>query len=98
MAKFAIRAIHVWRTVENLMCQRAGRRENDFAAGTVAPLTQKVASLDAVIPQREIKEVLLRHPGVLEVSVVGRPHRDYGPLHGVATCPPWRIIFIDTVA
>jgi long-chain acyl-CoA synthetase len=22
--------------------------------------------------------VLLRHPGVLEVSVVGRPHRDWG--------------------
>jgi acyl-CoA synthetase (AMP-forming)/AMP-acid ligase II len=27
---------------------------------------------------REIEEVLLRHTGVLEVSVVGRPHRDWG--------------------
>ncbi|GGH28004.1 AMP-dependent synthetase [Alsobacter metallidurans] len=27
---------------------------------------------------REIEEVLLRHPGVLEVSVVGRPHPDWG--------------------
>jgi len=26
----------------------------------------------------EIEEVLLRHPGVLEVAVVGRPHRDWG--------------------
>jgi acyl-CoA synthetase (AMP-forming)/AMP-acid ligase II len=27
---------------------------------------------------RELEEVLLRHAGVLEVSVVGRPHRDWG--------------------
>lgn len=27
---------------------------------------------------REIEEVLLRHPGVLEVSVVGRPHPEWG--------------------
>jgi len=27
---------------------------------------------------REIEEVLLRHPGVLECSVLGRPHRDWG--------------------
>jgi long-chain acyl-CoA synthetase len=27
---------------------------------------------------RELEEVLLRHTGVLEVSVVGRPHRDWG--------------------
>ena len=27
---------------------------------------------------REIEEVLLRHAGVLEVSVVGRPHREWG--------------------
>src|SRR4029450_4137835 len=27
---------------------------------------------------REIEEVLLRHPHVLEVSVVGRPHPDWG--------------------
>jgi acyl-CoA synthetase (AMP-forming)/AMP-acid ligase II len=27
---------------------------------------------------REIEEVLLRHPGVLECSVVGRPHPDWG--------------------
>jgi hypothetical protein len=31
MAKSEIRAIHVWRPVENLMGQRIGRRENDFA-------------------------------------------------------------------
>jgi long-chain acyl-CoA synthetase len=27
---------------------------------------------------REIEEVLLRHPAVLEVSVVGRPHKEWG--------------------
>src|SRR5438105_905077 len=27
---------------------------------------------------REIEEVLLRHPGVLEAAVVGRPHREWG--------------------
>jgi hypothetical protein len=30
MAKSEIHAIHVWYTVENSVCQRAGRRENDF--------------------------------------------------------------------
>jgi long-chain acyl-CoA synthetase len=30
------------------------------------------------IYSREIEEVLLRHTGVLEVAVVGRPHRDWG--------------------
>jgi long-chain acyl-CoA synthetase len=27
---------------------------------------------------REIEEVLLKHPGVLEVSVVGQPHPEWG--------------------
>ena len=27
---------------------------------------------------REIEEVLLRHPGLVEASVVGRPHREWG--------------------
>jgi long-chain acyl-CoA synthetase len=27
---------------------------------------------------REIEEVLLRHPGLIEASVVGRPHPDWG--------------------
>jgi hypothetical protein len=31
MAKSEIRAIHVWQADENLVCQRAGRRENAFA-------------------------------------------------------------------
>jgi hypothetical protein len=31
MAKSEIRAMHVWQAVENLVCQRAGRREHDFA-------------------------------------------------------------------
>jgi len=35
MAKSEIRAIQVRRTIENLMCQRAGRRENDFAIGNL---------------------------------------------------------------
>jgi long-chain acyl-CoA synthetase len=30
------------------------------------------------IYSREIEEVLLLHPGVAEVSVIGRPHRDWG--------------------
>jgi hypothetical protein len=32
LAKSEIRTIDVWQAVENLMCQRAGRRENDFAS------------------------------------------------------------------
>jgi hypothetical protein len=32
LAKSEIRAIHVWPAVENLVCQRAGRREHDFAS------------------------------------------------------------------
>jgi long-chain acyl-CoA synthetase len=47
-------------------------------------LTLKDRSKDMIISggsniyPREIEEVLLRHPGVLEVSVVGRPHREWG--------------------
>jgi acyl-CoA synthetase (AMP-forming)/AMP-acid ligase II len=47
-------------------------------------LTLKDRSKDMIISggsniySREIEEVLLRHTGVLEVSVVGRPHRDWG--------------------
>ena len=47
-------------------------------------LTLKDRSKDLIISggsniyPREIEEVLLRHPGVREVSVVGRPHRDWG--------------------
>ena len=33
---------------------------------------------------REVEEVLLRHPAVLEVSVIGRPHPDWG--EEVAAC------------
>jgi hypothetical protein len=32
MPKFEIRAIHLWQAVENLVCQRTGRREHDFAS------------------------------------------------------------------
>jgi hypothetical protein len=32
MAKSEICAIHVWQPIKNLVCQRAGRRENDFAS------------------------------------------------------------------
>jgi hypothetical protein len=31
MAKSQLRTIHVWQAVENLVCQHAGRVENDFA-------------------------------------------------------------------
>jgi hypothetical protein len=31
MAKSEIRATYVWQAIENLVCQPAGRRENDFA-------------------------------------------------------------------
>jgi long-chain acyl-CoA synthetase len=47
-------------------------------------LTLKDRSKDMIISggsniyPREIEEVLLRHPGVLEVSVIGRPHADWG--------------------
>jgi long-chain acyl-CoA synthetase len=47
-------------------------------------LTLKDRSKDLIISggsniyPREIEEVLLKHPAVREVSVVGRPHRDWG--------------------
>jgi len=47
-------------------------------------LTLKDRSKDMIISggsniyPREIEEVLLRHPSVLEVSVIGRPHPDWG--------------------
>lgn len=47
-------------------------------------LTLKDRSKDMIISggsniyPREVEEVLLRHPGVSEVSVVGRPHPDWG--------------------
>jgi len=47
-------------------------------------LTLKDRSKDLIISggtniyPREVEEVLLRHEGVLEVSVVGRPHPDWG--------------------
>jgi hypothetical protein len=33
LAKSEMRAIHGWQAVGNLVCLRAGRRENDFASG-----------------------------------------------------------------
>jgi long-chain acyl-CoA synthetase len=47
-------------------------------------LTLKDRSKDLIISggsniyPREVEEILLRHPGVLEVSVIGRPHPDWG--------------------
>jgi long-chain acyl-CoA synthetase len=47
-------------------------------------LTLKDRSKDMIISggsniyPREVEEILLRHPGVLEVSVIGRPHSDWG--------------------
>jgi len=47
-------------------------------------LTLKDRSKDLIISggsniyPREVEEVLLRHPGVLEVSVIGRQHADWG--------------------
>jgi long-chain acyl-CoA synthetase len=47
-------------------------------------LTLKDRSKDLIISggsniyPREVEEVLLRHPSVLEVSVIGRPHPDWG--------------------
>jgi len=47
-------------------------------------LTLKDRSKDMIISggsniyPREVEEVLLLHPGVLEVSVIGRPHPDWG--------------------
>jgi long-chain acyl-CoA synthetase len=47
-------------------------------------LTLKDRSKDLIISggsniyPREIEEVLIRHPGVAEASVVGRPHADWG--------------------
>jgi acyl-CoA synthetase (AMP-forming)/AMP-acid ligase II len=47
-------------------------------------LTLKDRSKDLIISggtniyPREVEEVLLRHPAVLEAAVVGRPHRQWG--------------------
>ena len=47
-------------------------------------LTLKDRSKDVIISggtniyPREVEEVLLRHPGVLECAVIGRPHADWG--------------------
>ncbi len=47
-------------------------------------LTLKDRSKDMIISggsniyPREVEEILLRHPSVLEVSVIGRPHPDWG--------------------
>jgi len=47
-------------------------------------LTLKDRSKDLIISggsniyPREVEEILLRHPAVLEVSVIGRPHPDWG--------------------
>jgi acyl-CoA synthetase (AMP-forming)/AMP-acid ligase II len=40
--------------------------------------TDMIISGGANIYPREIEEVLLRHPAVLEVAVVGRPHPEWG--------------------
>ncbi len=53
-------------------------------------LTLKDRSKDVIISggsniyPREVEEVLLRHPAVLEVSVIGRPHSEWG--EEVAAC------------
>jgi acyl-CoA synthetase (AMP-forming)/AMP-acid ligase II len=56
---------------------------------------------------REIEEVLLRHTGVLEVSVIGRPHRDWGEevVAFVVPCPEMAVtaealnrLCLDTMA
>jgi hypothetical protein len=47
MAKSEIRAIHVWQADENLVCQRADRRENDFAISITFGECQVMAQLVA---------------------------------------------------
>ena len=60
-------------------------------------LTLKDRSKDLIISggsniyPREVEEVLLRHPGVREVSVIGRPDRDWGEVvvaYVVGEAPP----------
>ncbi|HXP77805.1 MAG TPA: AMP-binding protein [Stellaceae bacterium] len=62
-------------------------------------LTLKDRSKDMIISggsniyPREIEEVLLKHPDIREVSVVGRPHRDWGEevVAFVVTAPGARV-------
>ena len=76
-------------------------------------LTLKDRSKDMIISggsniyPREIEEVLLRHTGVQEVSVVGRPHRDWGEevVAFVVPCPEMAVtaealdrLCLDTMA
>jgi hypothetical protein len=47
VAKAEIRAIPVWQADENLVCQRAGRRENDFASSITFDERLMIAELIA---------------------------------------------------
>ena len=51
--------------------------ERVFYAGLLGRPRKRTSGGTNIYP-REVEEVLLRHPGVLEVSVIGRPHRDWG--------------------
>jgi hypothetical protein len=47
MAKSEIRVIHSWQAVDNLVCQHAGRRANDFAISITFGEHQVMAQLIA---------------------------------------------------
>src|SRR6516164_7384419 len=60
--------------------QRRDRRQ--FGVNAVLALGDRskdmIISGGSNIYPREIEEVLLRHPDLVEASVVGRPHREWG--------------------
>ena len=72
-------------------------------------LTLKDRSKDMIISggsniyPREVEEVLLRHPGVREVSVIGRPDREWGEAvvaYVVGDAPPAELdaLFLNAIA
>jgi long-chain acyl-CoA synthetase len=57
---------------------RVGVLDADGYLSITGRLKDMIISGGTNIYPREIEEVLLRHPAVLECSVVGRPHADWG--------------------
>jgi hypothetical protein len=59
MAKSEIRTIHVWWTVENLVFQHTGGRENDFASSIKYGQEPNVGSLAASVGPRLVLFALI---------------------------------------
>jgi hypothetical protein len=67
LAKSEIRAIHVWQAVENLVGQRAGRREHDFASsitfGEVERAGASMRNMEKRLPRNDAVFLILSATG-----------------------------------